>query len=141
MKIKGLLTLATVALMAGALPVMAEQEVNPREAAAGTWVHVGKTTADFGNDHDSIDIHGNDNFRKLRFKVTDAPLNLQRLVVTYTNGDPDTIAFAQDIPKGGSSRDIDLKGSGTRSIRRVEFWYSTDGKGQGKSDVELEGQR
>ena len=86
-------------------------------------------------------IHGNDNFRKLRFKVTDAPLDLQRLVVTYESGEPDTIAFAQSIPKGGWSRDIDLKASGTRSIRRVDFWYSTHGKGEGKSEVELEGQR
>ncbi len=61
--------------------------------------------------------------------------------MTYESGEPDTIAFAQNIPKGGWSRDIDLKGSGTRSIRRVDFWYSTDGKGQGKSEVELEGQR
>jgi hypothetical protein len=138
---KRLLTLTAAALMAFGLPVMADNDVNPREAPAGTWVHVGKTKADFSKDHDVIDIHGNDSFRKLRFKVTDAPLNLQRLVVTYDNGDPDTIAFAQDIPKGGSSRDIDLKGSGSRSIRRVDFWYSTDGKGQGKSEVELEGQR
>jgi hypothetical protein len=138
---KRLLTLTAAALMAFGLPVMADNDVNPREAPAGTWVHVGKTKADFSKDHDVIDIHGNDSFRKLRFKVTDAPLNLQRLVVTYDNGDPDTIAFAQDIPKGGSSRDIDLKGSGVRNIRRVDFWYSTDGKGEGKSEVELEGQR
>jgi hypothetical protein len=138
---KGLLTLTAVALVGFGLPALADDDVNPREATAGTWVHIAKTKADFTKDHDVIDIHGNDSFRKLRFKAADAPLNLQRLVVTYENGDPDTIAFAQNIPKGGWSRDIDLKGSGTRSIRRVDFWYSTDGKGQGKSDVELEGQR
>jgi hypothetical protein len=77
----------------------------------------------------------------LRFKVTDAPLNLQKLVVTYDNGSPETIAFAQNIPKGGWSREIDLPGSGAREVRRVDFWYSTNGKGHGKSDVELEGQR
>jgi hypothetical protein len=138
---KGLLTLTAVALVGFGLPALADDDVNPREATAGTWVHIAKTKADFTRDHDVIDIHGNDSFRKLRFRATDAPLNLQRLVVTYENGDPDTIAFTQEIPKGGWSRDIDLKGSGTRSIRRVDFWYDTAGKGQGKSEVELEGQR
>jgi hypothetical protein len=138
---KGLLTLTAATVLALGVPAMAASDVNPREAPAGTWVHVGKTSADFGKDHDIIDIHGNDSFRKLRFKVTDAPLHLTRMVVTYENGDPDTVAIDQNISKGGWSRDLDLKGSGTRSIRKVDFWYSTNGKGQGKSDVELEGQR
>jgi len=138
---KGLVTMTAAALMIVGIPAMADDDVNPREAATGTWVHIAKTKADFAKDHDKIEIHGNDSFRKLRFKTTDAPLDLTKLVVTYESGEPDTIAFAQNIPKGGSSRDIDLKASGTRSIRRVDFWYSTDGKGQGKSEVELEGQR
>lgn len=138
---KGLATLTAATLIALGVPAMADDDVNPREAPAGTWVHMGKTKADFSRDHDVIDIHGNDNFRKLRIKASDAPLNLQRLVVTYENGEPDTIAFAQNIPQGAWSRDIDLKGSGARSIRRVDFWYDTAGKGEGKSEVELEGQR
>jgi hypothetical protein len=138
---KGLSIVTAAALLALGVPALADDDVNPREAPAGTWVHVGKTKADFSTDHDTIDIHGNDTFRKLRFKVTDAPLNLQRLVVTYDNGNPDTIAFAQSIPKGGMSRDIDLPGSGARNVRRVDFYYDTQGKGQGKSEVELEGQR
>ncbi len=73
---KGLLTLTAVALVGFGLPALADDDVNPREAATGTWVHVAKTKADFAKDHDVIDIHGNDSFRKLRIKTTDAPLDL-----------------------------------------------------------------
>jgi hypothetical protein len=114
---------------------------NPREAPPGTWVHIGVVSADYGADHDTIAIKGHDNFRRLRFKVKDAPLELKRMVVTYESGEPDNIEVRENIAKGGESREIDLKGSGTRSIRRVDFWYSTRGQGQGKADVSLWGMR
>jgi hypothetical protein len=63
------------------------------------------------------------------------------MVVTYENGQPDNIEVRENIAKGGQSREIDLKGSGSRSIRRVDFWYSTRGQGKGKSDVSLWGMR
>ncbi len=48
-------------------------------------------------------------FRLLEFKVTDAPLNMYRMVVTYENGMLDNIEVRQEIPQGGESRVIDLK--------------------------------
>ncbi|MEO8307566.1 MAG: hypothetical protein ABI616_05955 [Pseudomonadota bacterium] len=138
---KGLSIITAAGLLALGVPAMADNDVAPIPAAHGTWVHIGKTSADFSADHDTIEIHGDANFRKLRFKVHDAPLHLTRMVVTYANGDPDTLAIEQNIAKGGHSRTLDLKGSGRRSIQKVDFWYSTKGKGQGKSDIELEGER
>jgi hypothetical protein len=39
------------------------------------------------------------------------------MLVTYDNGQPDRIDVRQDIPKGGESRVIDLKGVGQRTGR------------------------
>jgi hypothetical protein len=68
-----------------------------------------------------------DDFRRINFKVTNADLNLQRMVVVYEDGEPDRIDVRQNIPQGGESWQIDLRGSGKRRIRRIDFWYDTKG--------------
>jgi hypothetical protein len=107
----------------------------------GSWVKLGKVTATHSADHDKIKVEGrNDDFRKLKFKVTDSPLNMHRVVVTYDDGAPESLEVRQEIPKGGETRAIDLKG-GKRSIRTIEFWYDTKGLLNGKADVTAYGQR
>lgn len=41
----------------------------------------------------------------------------------------------------GEWRAIDLKGVGTRSIRRIDFWYDTKGFLKGKADVTVFGMK
>jgi hypothetical protein len=142
---KSLLTLGALAVAAAlvsAAPARAEKVVQPNAGGAGKWVLIGQTHADHGADHDGIVVKGPfDNFRKIKFKVTDAPLNMQHLVVTYDNGNPDKIDVRQEIPKGGESRSIDLKGIGKRSVRRIDFWYDTKGFLSGKADVTVFGMK
>ncbi len=134
---------AAMLAMAWAAPVHAGQKtVQPKAAPAGSWVVIGQTHASHSADHDGIVVQGPfDNFRKIKFKVTDAPLNMQHMVVTYDNGQPDRIDVRQNIPQGGESRVIDLKGVGQRSIRRIDFWYDTKGSGKGKADVTVFGMK
>lgn len=130
--------LATIALMA-AFALMA-LNASPSHAERG-WKRLGRTQADFGRDHDVIVIRGpSDNFRALKLKVTDAPLELRRLQVTYDNNTVERLEVRSHIPKGGESRPIDLRG-GQRSLKRVEFWYETKGMGRGRADVTLFGRR
>jgi hypothetical protein len=63
------------------------------------------------------------------------------MVVTYDNGQPDKIDVRQNIPQGGESRVIDLKGIGKRNIRRMDFWYETKGFMKGKADVTVFGKK
>ena len=106
----------------------------------GSWVLIGRTEANHSADHDGIVVKGPfDNFRAVKFKVTDAPLNMQHMVITYDNGQPDKIEVRQNIPQGGESRVIDLKGVGKRSIRRIDFWYDTRGFLKGEADVTVFG--
>jgi hypothetical protein len=132
---------ATVALLC-AVPVHADKTVKPHPGPAGSWRLIGQTHADHSNDHDTIVVKGPyDNFRQIKFKVTDAGLNMQHMVVTYDNGQPDKIDVRQNIAQGGESRAIDLKGVGQRSLRRVDFWYDTKGFLKGKADVTLFGMK
>ena len=112
----------------------------PRSGPAGSWRLIGKIQARHDADHDVIIVKGpHDDFRRIKFKVTDAPLKIHRLVVVYDNGEPDKIEVREEIPQGGESRAIDLAGTGRRSIRKIEFWYETKGSGKGKADVTLFG--
>jgi hypothetical protein len=112
----------------------------PKSGAKGTWKLLGTTHANHSADHDAIYVKGPyDYFRRLKFKVTDAPLNMQRMIVRYDDGGrPENIELRFNIPKGGESRVIDLKG-GKRKLKSVEFWYDTQGFLSGKADVTLFG--
>jgi hypothetical protein len=128
---------------AGAALARAGQQVTrPNPGPPGSWRLIGQTHASHAADHDVIVVkRPYDNFRKIKFKVTDAPLHMHYMLVTYDNGQPDRIDVRQNIPKGGESRVIDLKGVGTRSLRKVEFWYDTKGLLNGKADVTLFGKK
>lgn len=129
-----------IAALAGASALEAQQVNRPAPGPAGSWRFLGATTARFTADHDSIRVQGPyDNFRRIKFKVRDAPLNLVRLTVTYDNGVPDNIPTRYAIPQGGESRIIDLRGAGKRSLRRIDFWYDTRGRGRGTANVSVWG--
>ena len=133
-----ILTALTVAWTASA----DDKVVRPHAGAPGTWQIIGTTEANHKADHDEIIVKGPfDNFRKIKFKVTDAPLNMKHMVVTYDNGAPDKIDVRQNISQGGESRVIDLRGAGKRSIRKIEFWYDTKGLLKGKANVTVFGMK
>jgi hypothetical protein len=137
------LAMGSMLSLAGATaPAHAQKVVQPNAGAAGQWKLIGQTHAGHAADHDTIIVKGPfDNFRRIKFKVTDAPLNMMHMVVVYDNGQPDKIEIRQNIPKGGESRVIDLKGIGKRSVRRIDFWYDSKGLLNGKADVTVFGMK
>ena len=76
-----------------------------------------------------------DNFRRIKFKVTESPPTVYRMVVTYYNGARDRIDVLQKIKQGGESRGIDLRGIGKRGVCKIEFWYETKRIVNGQVDV------
>jgi hypothetical protein len=137
----GAMCAATALALSGAA-LASTQVTQGKPGAPGEWRLIGQTHATHSVDHDTIFVQGPfDNFRRIKFKVTDAPLNLYRMVVTYDNGVPDKIEVRQNIRKGGESRAIDLRGIGKRSVRKIEFWYETKGLLNGRADVTIFGQK
>lgn len=122
--------------------VLSAQQIKPgKPGPAGSWRVIGTTEANFAADHDAIVVTGPyDNFRRLKFKVTDAPLQIVRMQITYDGGTTHKIDTRYNIPKGGESRVIDLPG-GSRSIRRIDFWYDTAGIFQGRANVTIFGMK
>ena len=123
-------------------PLFAQRPGQPAPGSPGSWRIIGTTHASHSADHDALMVKGPfDDFRKIKFKVTDAPLNMYHMVVTYENGQPDRIDVRQNISKGGESRVIDLKGRGTRRIRKIEYWYESKGLLNGTADVTVFGMK
>ena len=118
----------------------AQQVVAPRPGNPGSWRLLGTVTANHTTDHDQIIVAGPyDYFRRLKFKVTNSPLSLLRMIVRYDDGGaPEKIEVRCNIPKGGESREIDLKG-GKRKIKAVDFWYETKGFLNGRANLTLFG--
>ncbi len=118
----------------------AQRVSQPRSGPTGSWRVLGTTSAKSSGDHDAIYIKGPyDFFRRIKFKVTDSNIEMQYILVRYDDGGaPERVETRENIPQGGESRIIDLKG-GKRKLKSVEFWYRDKGFMNGKADVTLFG--
>jgi Protein of unknown function (DUF2541) len=105
------------------------------------WRFIGDKMVGFGVDHDVI-ITGNtnDDFRKLKLKVTSGPLKMYDMKVYFDNGGVQDVSLRQHIRQGGESRVIDLDG-GLRHISKIEFWYETKGFLKGRARVAVWGSK
>jgi hypothetical protein len=137
---KNLITLFSFLIFTICINAQQVQVSQPRSGAPGSWRILGSVQANLRADHDVIVVAGPyDYFRKLKFKVTNASLSMQRMIVRYDDGGrPENIDVRYNIPQGGESRIIDLIG-GKRKIKSVEFWYDTKGILNGKAIVTLLG--
>jgi len=139
---KLVIAIVAAVILAFTFPADAQKVVAPRAGNPGSWRVIGTVEANFTADHDTLVVRGPfDDFRRIKFKVTNAGLNLQRLVVVYDNGQPEKLEVRANIPKGGESRQIDLAGAGKRRIRRIDFWYDTKGVLNGKAHVTVFGMK
>jgi hypothetical protein len=134
-------TLAIGFVSLGNLIARASDEVQPASGLPGSWQKLGTTHASHSADHDAIVVDGpHDAFRRIKFKVKDAPLHLRRLIVIFEDNSSQSIETRHEIPKDGESRVIDLQGN-VRRIRRIDFWYDTAGWLQGTADVTVFGMK
>jgi len=110
----------------------AQDLIATKTGAPGTWQELGTMTVKDTVNHDDIVFVGQAEYRSLKFKVEDAPVNILNMNVIYQNGKVDQFNLKYQVPAGSESRVIDLKTdnlkTGVRKIRRVTVWYQTDGQ-------------
>jgi len=110
-------------------------------ALAQRWQYLGEANVDGAVDHDNIVVSGSrGEFRAIQIKVQRAPIEFDRVVVHYRDGDSEPIQIRSRIPAGGQTRVIDLPGN-RRVIRSVEFWYGRASRSPRKPKVRLFGMR
>jgi len=91
-------------------------------AHAADWVYLGKAHVDGQHDHDNIEVGpAAGRYRKLEIRVVNAPIEFDRVVVHYGNGQAETLQVRQVIRAGGHTRGIALQGD--RMVQSLELWY------------------
>lgn len=103
------------------------------------WHKIAETSVEFKKDRDEVAVVGADRFASIKFKVTDASINLLDLEVYFENGMKQDISLASVIKQGDESRVIDLN-SAERDIKKIVFVYTTvPNQKEEKAHVEIWG--
>ena len=103
------------------------------------WMKVGEITASFKTTNESIIVLGADEFESIKLKVTDAPIEIERLQVFYESGDMEEVRVAHQLKEGGETKAIKLEHP-ERDIKKVAFTYKTSENYKGeRATVELHG--
>ncbi len=103
------------------------------------WKHIGQVTASFKTTNESIVVLGADEFQAIKLKVTDAPIQIDRVQVFYESGQMEELDVKSELKEGAETRVINLSNP-KRDISKVAFTYRTLPNAQGeKADVVLYG--
>lgn len=120
---KKILILAVLALTAGYTEMKAQQPAVVVSDKTG-WHKIGETKVDFTKEREEVIVMGADKFASIKFKVTEAPIDLTSIEVFYESGDNQMVSIGYPIKAPGESRLIDLNG-GERSIKKIVLMYKT----------------
>ncbi len=105
------------------------------------WVKLGERTVNHTVDRDEIVVSARKGvFRKIKLKVRRRRVTFRSVKVHFANGDVQDVNLRHEIPAGGETRNIDLKGK-DRVITKVVFWYDTKSAGGKRAIVQLWGER
>ncbi len=116
-------------------------QAGPGRPGQRDWERLGVTKVGFIKDTDVIKVGRSEGrFKRIKLRVRDNAIEMNRLVVVYGNGQREELQVRQNIPAGGETRAIDLKGDG-RFIREVRMTYRSRPNFRGQATVELWGLR
>jgi hypothetical protein len=102
------------------------------------WHKIGGVKADFKTESESISVLGKDRFKALKLKVTDAPININRVTVYYEDETTQDIPMSGTLTSGSETGQFDLK-SPAKEIKKVTFTYKYEANYRDKAHVELYG--
>ncbi len=126
-------------LLFGVLYSALAQEPNIVISDKPGWHKIGEVKASFKNESESISVLGADEFKSIKLKVTDAPINIQDVTVYYESGN------SQDIPvdgmlKAGAETGTYNLDRPTDDIKKITFTYKSQPNYAGdKAHVEIYG--
>ena len=111
----------------------------PGSITAGGDVLFGVQDVGFGVDRDVIKV-GRDygKFDKIRLRVLDNDIFIQEMRVVYSNGDPDVLAVAANVPANTRTKWFTLKGD--RFIKEIQLVYRSRPNFKGSARVEVYGE-
>lgn len=105
------------------------------------WMKISETTVSFDRERDEVMVAGNDKFKAIMLKATDAAVDIMDVTVYYENDTKQDIPVKSVLKAGDKTRKIDLEGNNL-SIRKIAFVYKTvpDAKDE-KAHLEIYGMK
>lgn len=114
-------------------------DVVKSEAELPRWERLGSRKVKKSLDRDEILVTRREGrFSAVKLKVRKSGINLHRFVVHFVGGGQQEVKVRKNMPAGGETRVIDLRGR-RRAISKVVFWYDTKGIAGNKAKVDLWG--
>ena len=130
-----LITSANTSIIANEVPVLMKNN----DENIVRWEKLGSRKVNFQGERDEIVVTGQKgSFTALKLKVNNNGINIRKMIVHFGNGQKQDVALRQNIPAGGESRVIDLKG-GKRVIHKVVFYYDSKNNRLRRATIELFG--
>lgn len=124
--------------LAGAVQAQGRWEPERGEWArveSGRWEFLGERAVQFWHDRDRLYIGRNmGSFTEIQVRVNGAPVEINDMVVTFSNGDIYTPALRRYFDGGAASVPIDLPG-GRRFIQYIDFDYRSLSRRDGQAIV------
>ncbi len=102
------------------------------------WERLGTRTVNFHADHDTILAGLQGTFRAIRIEVDRSELEMFDIKVHFGNGEVFDAGTRIHFHEGTWSRVIDLPRT-ERIIKRIDFWYKTQHRGEGRAVVTVWG--
>jgi len=134
-----LINFAPNLLMLCAMTLFTLSFTTENNALKGPWEMLGMRKVNYSLDRDEIIVTRAEGiFTALKVKVKKAPINMQKLVVTFGNGEVEELELRNNFAAGSESRVIDLPGN-KRVIKKIVFWYDTKNIANRKGIVEVWG--
>jgi hypothetical protein len=99
-----------------------------RQPQTGTWRYLGEKVISFSTEKDFINVKKVGVFRKLKFKVMDAPIKIGSMQVAFENGTVQNISLLLRVGEGRESKVIDITDT-SGSIKVVYFSYRPEQQG------------
>jgi hypothetical protein len=112
------------------ISVFAQDVINVQSGPPGIWQQLGTVNVDFTVNHDDIVLMGPAEFKSIKFKAFDSPVNIVNVNLVYQNGKVDQLNIKYLLDPGAESKIIDVKRYPIR-LRRVTIWYQTDSLAHG----------
>ena len=104
------------------------------------WEKLGQRKVNHRLDRDEIMVTAKEGrFSAVKLKVRKGSINMHKMVIHFRDGSKQKVDLRHNIPAGGETRVIQLKGKKKRIIKKVAFWYDTKGLANKKAVVNLWG--
>lgn len=108
---------------------------------AQQWELIGTKNVNYTLEKDAIQISkATGNYSAVKIVVKRSPLKVNKLIVTYADGQAQTFNIGKEIAMGGESNIFTLP-TGGRTLKKVEITYDNKGTAGKKAGVELWGKK